>query len=165
MDCSPPGSSIHGIFPSKNTGVGCLSFSSTSSWPRDGAHISCIGRRVSYPAPPERPVILPLGGRPLGTDGAAYLLHHCTHVGEAVSNITQQVENRSGPTVFFSPWNQCSLILIMSQKMLPNRGVCLYLFVAMVNTQNIIVCSSVFKFRRVCLNQRIFISVQDVSWA
>ena len=23
MDCSPPGSSIHGIFPGKNTGVGC----------------------------------------------------------------------------------------------------------------------------------------------
>jgi len=23
MDCSPPGSSIHGDFPGKNTGVGC----------------------------------------------------------------------------------------------------------------------------------------------
>ena len=23
MDCSPPGSSIHRIFPDKNTGVGC----------------------------------------------------------------------------------------------------------------------------------------------
>ena len=23
VDCSPPGSSVHGIFPSKNTGVGC----------------------------------------------------------------------------------------------------------------------------------------------
>ena len=23
MDCSPPGSSIHGIFPAKSTGVGC----------------------------------------------------------------------------------------------------------------------------------------------
>ena len=22
-DCSPPGSSVHGIFPGKNTGVGC----------------------------------------------------------------------------------------------------------------------------------------------
>ena len=26
MDCSPPGSSVHGIFPDKNTGVGCHSF-------------------------------------------------------------------------------------------------------------------------------------------
>ena len=23
MDCSPPGSSVHGILPGKNTGVGC----------------------------------------------------------------------------------------------------------------------------------------------
>ena len=23
MDCSPPGSSVHGDFPGKNTGVGC----------------------------------------------------------------------------------------------------------------------------------------------
>ena len=27
MDCSPPGSSVHGIFPGKNTGVGCGIFS------------------------------------------------------------------------------------------------------------------------------------------
>ena len=26
MDCSPPGSSIHGIFPGKSTGVGCQCF-------------------------------------------------------------------------------------------------------------------------------------------
>ena len=166
MDCSSPGSSIHGIFPSKNTGVGChfllQDIFLTQGWNSHLLHWQ-VG---SLP-------LLHLGGRsscrseggPLGTDSTAYLLHHCKHVGEAVSNITQQVENRFGPTVFFSPWNQCSLILIMSQKMLPNRGVCLYLFVAKVNTQNIIVCSSVFKFRRVCLNQRIFISVQDVSWA
>ena len=24
MDCSPPGSSVHGDFPGKNTGLGCL---------------------------------------------------------------------------------------------------------------------------------------------
>ena len=27
MDCSPPGSSVHGIFPGKSTGVGCQHFS------------------------------------------------------------------------------------------------------------------------------------------
>ena len=26
MDCSPPGSSVHGDFPGKNTGVGCHFF-------------------------------------------------------------------------------------------------------------------------------------------
>ena len=30
MDCSPPGSSIHGIFPGKSTGVGCLAAAAKS---------------------------------------------------------------------------------------------------------------------------------------
>jgi len=47
-NCSPPGSSIHGILQ-----VGILewvdiSFSRVSSWPRDGTHVSCIGRRIPY---------------------------------------------------------------------------------------------------------------------
>ena len=42
MDCSPPGSSFHGIFPGKNTGVGCISFSRGSSQPRDQTHVTCL---------------------------------------------------------------------------------------------------------------------------
>ena len=47
-NCIPPGSSIHGILQ-----VGILewvdiSFSRVSSWPRDGTHVSCIGRRIPY---------------------------------------------------------------------------------------------------------------------
>ena len=34
MDCSPPGSSVHGI-PRKNTGVGCHHRGRWSSWPKD----------------------------------------------------------------------------------------------------------------------------------
>ena len=49
MDCSLPGSSVHGIFfPGKNTGVGCISSSRASSQPKDGTQISCIGRQVIY---------------------------------------------------------------------------------------------------------------------
>ena len=104
MECGPPGSSIHGIFPSKNTGVGChfllQDIFLTQGWNSHLLHWQ-VG---SLP-------LLHLGGRsscrseggPLGTDSTAYLLHHCKHVGEAVSNITQQVENRFGPTVFFFP--------------------------------------------------------------
>ena len=49
MDCSPPGSSVHGIFPGKNTGVG-LPFPppEESSRPRDGTQVSCIGKRIRY---------------------------------------------------------------------------------------------------------------------
>ena len=35
MDCSPPGSSVHGIFPGKNTGVGCH-FPSPEDLPEPG---------------------------------------------------------------------------------------------------------------------------------
>ena len=35
MDCSPPGSSVHGISPGKNTGVVAISFCRGLSQPRD----------------------------------------------------------------------------------------------------------------------------------
>ena len=34
MDCSPPGSSVHGDSPGKNTGVVAMPSSGVSSWPR-----------------------------------------------------------------------------------------------------------------------------------
>ena len=35
MDCSPPGSSVHGIFLSENTGLGSHFLPQGASWPRD----------------------------------------------------------------------------------------------------------------------------------
>ena len=35
MHCSPPGSSVHGDSPGKNTGVGCIYFPRGSTQPRD----------------------------------------------------------------------------------------------------------------------------------
>ena len=50
MDCSPPGSSVHGDSLDKNTGVGChVPSSRGSSWPRDWirvSYVSCIVRKV-----------------------------------------------------------------------------------------------------------------------
>ena len=71
MDCSPPGSSVHGILPGKNTGVGCHFllqgiFQTQGSNPR----LSCLlhGQKGSLPlAPPGKlttqlqPVPLPTG--------------------------------------------------------------------------------------------------------
>ena len=37
VDCSPPGSSLHGIFPVKNTGVGCH-FLFQGTFPTQGSH-------------------------------------------------------------------------------------------------------------------------------
>ena len=43
IDCSPPGSSVHGDSPGENTGVGCHAL--LSSQPRDQAQVSCIAGR------------------------------------------------------------------------------------------------------------------------
>ena len=42
MDCSPPGSSVHGGSPSKNTEVGCMLSSRGSSQPRHQTQVSYI---------------------------------------------------------------------------------------------------------------------------
>ena len=50
-DCSPPGSSVHGIFQARILEWVAIFYSRGSSWPRDQTRvsgISCIGRRVPY---------------------------------------------------------------------------------------------------------------------
>ena len=42
MDCSPPGSSVHGIFQAWILEWVAVSFSRGSSWPRDRTRVSCI---------------------------------------------------------------------------------------------------------------------------
>ena len=41
LDCSSPGSSVHGIFQARILECTAISFSSRSSWPRDQTHVSC----------------------------------------------------------------------------------------------------------------------------
>ena len=51
MDCSPPGSSVHGIFQARILEWVSISFSTRSSWPRDWTHVFCVsylGRRILY---------------------------------------------------------------------------------------------------------------------
>ena len=60
MDCSLPGSSSHGIFPGKNTGVGCH-FLLQGIFPTQGLnpgllHCGQILHRLSYQGNPIRPV-------------------------------------------------------------------------------------------------------------
>ena len=45
MDCSPPGSSVHGILHARVLEWGAISFSRGSSRPRDGTQVSCIAGR------------------------------------------------------------------------------------------------------------------------
>ena len=51
VDCSPPGSSVHGILQAKILEWVAMPSSRGSSWPRDQtciSYVSCIGRRVLY---------------------------------------------------------------------------------------------------------------------
>ena len=48
MDCSPPGSTVHGIPQAKILGSVAISFFRGSSWLRDWTHVSCIGRQILY---------------------------------------------------------------------------------------------------------------------
>ena len=45
MDCSPPGSSVHGIFQARRLEWVAISFSRGSFGPRDGTCVSCLAGR------------------------------------------------------------------------------------------------------------------------
>ena len=52
MDCSSPGSSVHGILQARMLEWVAISFSEGSSQPRDQtcvSHVFCIGRQVTWP--------------------------------------------------------------------------------------------------------------------
>ena len=48
MDCSPPGSSVHGISQASILEWVAISFSRGSSQPRNWTHIYCIGRQILW---------------------------------------------------------------------------------------------------------------------
>ena len=48
MDCSPPGSAVHGIFQASILEWVAISFSRKSSWARDWTQVSCFGRQILY---------------------------------------------------------------------------------------------------------------------
>ena len=48
MDCSPPGSFVHGILQARILEWVAIPSCRGSSWPRDWTHVSCIGGRMLY---------------------------------------------------------------------------------------------------------------------
>ena len=60
MDCSPPGSSVHGILQTRILEWVAIPFSRGSSWPRDRTQVSCsptLQEGSSLTKPPEKPKI------------------------------------------------------------------------------------------------------------
>ena len=48
MDCSPPGSTVHGIFQARILEQVAISYSRRSSRPKDQTHVFRIGRQIRY---------------------------------------------------------------------------------------------------------------------
>ena len=48
MDCSPPGSFVHGISQARILEWVAISYCRGSSWPKNWTHVSCIGKRILY---------------------------------------------------------------------------------------------------------------------
>ena len=48
MDCSLPGSSVHGTLSARTLEWVAISYSRGSSHPRDGTRVSCVGWQVPY---------------------------------------------------------------------------------------------------------------------
>ena len=55
MDCSPPGSSVHGISQARILECVAISFSWESSGPRDWTHVSCLAVVFFITEPPGKP--------------------------------------------------------------------------------------------------------------
>ena len=56
MDCSPPGSSLHGISQARILEWVVTTFSRGSSWPRDWTRISWIAGKFFIAEPPGKPI-------------------------------------------------------------------------------------------------------------
>ena len=54
-DCSPPGSSVHGISQKRILEWASISFSRGSSWPRDCTRVSCLAGELLTAEPPWTP--------------------------------------------------------------------------------------------------------------
>ena len=48
MDCSPPGSSVHGVFPARTLEWVAISYSRGSSRPKDWSHVPCVSFIVRW---------------------------------------------------------------------------------------------------------------------
>ena len=55
MDCTPPGSSVHGILQARILEWVAMPFSRGHSWPRDWIHVFCIAGRFFTPEPLGKP--------------------------------------------------------------------------------------------------------------
>ena len=86
MDCSLPGSSIHGIFQARILEWVAISSSTGSSWPRDPSHvsyISCIAGSFFTTAPPGKSIAGIQPNENVGSEEVKVWKGACSRDGEA----------------------------------------------------------------------------------
>ena len=104
MDCSLPGSSVHGILQAKILEWVAVSFSRGSSWPRDRTCVSFIGRKILY---------------------------HLSHLGELVQRFPKCASWTSSIGIIWelvrnaTSWTP--LPGLLSQKLGEHQGICIFL--------------------------------------
>ena len=78
MDCSPPGSSVHGVLQARILEWVAIPFSRGSSQPRDRTQVSCTAGRFFTTEPPGKPTPAsgPLQMLPLGLEWSSSLYPH-----------------------------------------------------------------------------------------
>ena len=117
LDCSLPGSSLHGIFQARNTGVHCYFLLQWSSQPRDQTHISCVSYIGSIFLPTE----------PLGKSQRNLEAHKISFIWEtettiyhtAIVKITPQ---HTSKTIFYNIWHVVNAKWMLSSVQLLSRG-------------------------------------------
>ena len=92
MDCSPPGSSVHGISQARILEWVAISFSRGSFRPRNGTHVSCIGRWVLYHLSHLGKSILPLLGLSVAAGSMPHSLVLCGELSRQVSKLQRDVQ-------------------------------------------------------------------------
>ena len=104
MDCSPPGSSVHGIFQARILEWVAISFSRGFSWARHRTPVSCIGRQILYTEPPGKCSVqfssvaqsCPTLGNPMNRSTPGLPVHH--HLPEFTQTHIHQVSEAIQPS-------------------------------------------------------------------
>ena len=119
-DCSPPGSSVHGILQTRILEWGAMPFSRESSWPRDQTRVSCIiGGFFTIWAPGKPKLLFPHGDAHVAFYTFLWCWPHCSQMVICVTLGLLAVSGAPGGQLFLC----CSVWCCAPQDSPPCHGV------------------------------------------
>ena len=112
MDCSKPGSSVHGILQARILELGATSFSRGSSRPRDwicGSYGSCVDRQILYHyVPPGKPTRRESGWKINESVNITAGENKTVSGSPSSEKLCRRHESISSESLLFLPWALCS---------------------------------------------------------